>query len=98
VGREKGPLLAYSQAKLNVPLISRKYSGTVPGLLFSDKAIFILSSTAGSDGLAYPLDCLIRADVTFIGDTYAQGLPTMIARVAHIFAEMLIFIIVLLPR
>lgn len=84
--------------KSNAPLIRRKQDVTVPGLVFSDKAIFILSQTASSEGLAHPLVCRIRVEVTFVWDEYARCLPAVVVRIGPIFAKMLSFITVLLTR
>lgn len=83
--------------KSNARLIPEKHRVTVPGLVFSDKVIFILSQTAGSEGFAHPLDCRIRVEVT-VCDEYARCLPAMVVRIGPIFAKMLSLITVQLTR
>ena len=84
--------------KSNAPLIRRKCRVTVPGLVFSDKTIFILSQTAGYEGLAHTLHCRIRVEFTLVGDEYARCPAAMVASIGPIFAKLLSLITVLLNR
>lgn len=70
----------------------------MPGLVFSDKAIFILSQTAGSEWLAHPLDCRVTVEVTFVRDEYARCLPLMVVLIGPISSKMLSLITVMLIR